>query len=672
MHYPVPSLNRRDLARLLVLPLLGAAVACASPWRSGLYPEDWVPPQYRTDIDFIEDRFVQDFSFAGYHRGERPVPHITGPVFNALDHGADPTGTDDSTAAIQAAIDAAESAGGGVVYLPEGEYRVSKPADSNHALRIRRSDMVLRGAGPDKTFIVNTTTDMRSSSVIRVEPEGGGTWATPASTPTAVTQDHHGPTTSVTVASTRLLNPGDWIVVHNPFTDTVREEGSFVQDVGLDGTRTGPNWVGQGDSLGGPMYLRQIKAVDPDTGTLDFDAPTRWRLLTRDNARVYRASSMLEEVGLEGFSIGNIRHPATTVLGNDDYRIADRPAYEVHSSYLVNVQRVRNGWVRSVHSFDPGNNNGIHMLSNGFVIDWSRGVTLDDVRMERTQYGGGGGNGYMIRLNSVNEILVRNSHVGHCRHGFVMWRMQNSGNVFHNCTDEFTGVQLGDNGQMQFVGGRGSDHHGLFSHSNLADNHRLRRSFLEAAFRGTSGTVHHAQTSSQTVFWNARGEEYFSGRTSVVHSQQFGHGYIIGTRGPAPGVETGPLRAGSHVFTDPVDWTEGVGEGDDLEPRSLYLDQYLKRLRREGKATPPWHGAARLDDNYFELEGVGLFHQVAEASYIYMAAYGWLYVHGMDPDNIFLHDPAGRWLWTARHILPHAWDYADEVWTSVLPGTAAP
>jgi len=45
---------------------------------------------------------------------------IAGSAVNVLDYGADPTGTDDSTAAIQAAIDASSD-----VYIPEGDYLVT-------------------------------------------------------------------------------------------------------------------------------------------------------------------------------------------------------------------------------------------------------------------------------------------------------------------------------------------------------------------------------------------------------------------------------------------------------------------------------------------------------------------------------------------------------------------
>lgn len=50
---------------------------------------------------------------------------IEGAAFNALDYGADPTGTTDSRAAIQAAIDDAKATGGGTVVIPEGTYLIN-------------------------------------------------------------------------------------------------------------------------------------------------------------------------------------------------------------------------------------------------------------------------------------------------------------------------------------------------------------------------------------------------------------------------------------------------------------------------------------------------------------------------------------------------------------------
>jgi hypothetical protein len=571
----------------LVLLSLGGPLA-ASSWRSELYADDWVPPQAREGLDFRTDEFVQDYSYAGYHRGERAIPTVKGPVFDVLDYGADASGTSDSTDAMQAAIDAAVRAGGGVVWMPEGTYLLSRPSTRNHALRIAGSGVVLRGAGPEKTFLVNTTTSMRSARVLLAAPASGANWATARGGVALLARDYPGPTQELELASWQGYEVGDWIVVHNPFTDAVSAEGSFVEEVKMDGSvAASPSWVGRGGSLRGPMNYRQITAVDPEARTLRLDAPTRWSLLRRDGARVYYADPLLEEVGLEGFSIGNRRHPASTYLGENDYSNSGRPAYEMHDSWLVAMERIRHGWVRDVRSFNPGNDNGVHMLSGGLVLDWSRGITVERVEMQRTQYGGGGGNGYMIRLNSVNEVLVRFSRVAYARHGILIWRMQNSGNVVHRNLDEFTGVQTGHTGTLQNTSGRGSDHHGLLSHSNLFDRHVLNQSFVEAAFRGTSGgNPPHGQSASQSLYWNTEGKSYYTGRSYIVHSQQAGRGYVIGTQGVASGVNTGPRASGSEGFTTPLDRVEGVGLGAELEPASLYEDQLRRRFAREG-LTPP-------------------------------------------------------------------------------------
>lgn len=47
-------------------------------------------------------------------------------IVSVKDFGADPSGVADSTAAIQAAIDARQTAGGGTVYLPAGTYKVTQ------------------------------------------------------------------------------------------------------------------------------------------------------------------------------------------------------------------------------------------------------------------------------------------------------------------------------------------------------------------------------------------------------------------------------------------------------------------------------------------------------------------------------------------------------------------
>lgn len=70
---------------------------------------------------------------------------------NVKTYGATGDGTTDDTEAIQNAIDAVAS-GGGVVYLPEGTYKLSSALTVN-------SDLHLRGAGDACTILVQSATD---------------------------------------------------------------------------------------------------------------------------------------------------------------------------------------------------------------------------------------------------------------------------------------------------------------------------------------------------------------------------------------------------------------------------------------------------------------------------------------------------------------------------------
>jgi parallel beta-helix repeat protein len=69
------------------------------------------------------------------------LAYAAGGVYNVLAYGAAGNGSTDDTAAIQDALDAADSAGGGVVLLPKGTYRITSALDIP-------SYVTLRGVGP--------------------------------------------------------------------------------------------------------------------------------------------------------------------------------------------------------------------------------------------------------------------------------------------------------------------------------------------------------------------------------------------------------------------------------------------------------------------------------------------------------------------------------------------
>ena len=98
-------------------------------------------------------------------------------IFNVRDYDAAGDNTTDDTVAIQATINAAKLAGGGVVYLPTGRYRVNKTADlsvgdGKHALTLY-SNVSVVGDGPYLTIIKPLDSALGNLPILYGYPVGG-------------------------------------------------------------------------------------------------------------------------------------------------------------------------------------------------------------------------------------------------------------------------------------------------------------------------------------------------------------------------------------------------------------------------------------------------------------------------------------------------------------------
>lgn len=559
------------LGLILSLPLRMSAEE--QPWRSALYPENWKPPGAKQE--FGRDAFVQDFSQAGYRYGTVAIPSPTSGVIDvtAAPYQADASGTHDSTAAIQSAIDAAAARGGGVVYLPAGTYQLSPANDARQCLLISHSAVILRGAGVGKTFLLNTSFDMRERSIIRVQGSAEPNWRAGWQGAANFTQDELGPTRSLRVDKPERFSVGDWICVRNNITD------DWIAEQGVT------DWEGHGQKLGGIAYLRKITAIDAATGTITVDLPTRYALKLRDKARIGRVAAPLDGVGLEGFSIANRQNPANTGWGEDDYQKPGTAGYTSHRATVISMTGVVDGWIRQVATFQPEQNTSTaHLLSNGIELLHSRSITVQDCDFQRPQYGGGGGNGYMYRINNSSDNLVQRSRAEFSRHGYVFSGLASSGNVIHESIDKDTGRATGF-GEAIRTSGYGSDHHMWYSHSNLIDNCTADSSMFVAVYRPFGGKPCHGLTAVQSVFWNTRGIgqkdwqvglKAFNLGSYAVASEQWGQGYVIGTQGNRPDVRLQPLYGKD---AHPLDHVEGVGKGASLQPASLYTDQLARRTK---------------------------------------------------------------------------------------------
>jgi hypothetical protein len=540
-------------------PVGGTRIAHAQDrGRSALYPEDWYPG-YTDEAG----RGLQDFSYAGYRRGEAPLPRRTeAPVVNVVrpPYRADRTGKEDSTATIQRALDDVGRSGGGTVLLPEGTYRVRPVEDSNYALHMRYSNVVLRGDGPGKTFLFNDEPFMRYRHVVLVSPEAAPpdydfegdffvSWHDAEDEEVAVAEDLPGPTRTVPLESVEDFEVGERIVVRQDATE------AWIAEHGMTGVWPPP------EELKGQVYYRVIEGVDRERNTITLDIPTRYYLKTRDNARVYRVPDPITEVGIEDLSIG-MRENTTPGFGDRDVLVEGTGAWEVQHARAVYVNHVVDGWVRNVRSYRPEvNRQDVHVLSSGVWITFSRSVTVEDCDFRLSQYEGVGGNGYLYVFMGT-DCLVEGCYAYSGRHNYLMQAIQTSGNVVKDSATE--------------AGRLPSEMHRHLSVANLWDNVTVIDDQLEAHDR--TGISNHGLTTTETVFWNTRGESCNDG--AVVESAQWKWGYVIGTSGACSEVDVDPAarRAGNGTRSLPVDYTEFVGEGERLRPRSLYEDQLRRRI----------------------------------------------------------------------------------------------
>lgn len=504
------------------------------PWRSALYPANWAP-----GFADGEGRFVHDFSYAGYRSGLAEVGSPPERLFDAVaDHGADATAESDSTAAIQAAIDAASDAGGGVVYLSAGRYRL------DGRLWVRGSNVVLRGAGSDQTELWFTSHDGMSYQS-HITFDGQLTYGDDI----ALVEDGDTLSAVVLVDDATGLNPGDDVVLGW----TISPE--FVTDHAMDGT-----WQAFNDTWQ-PFFWRTVAGIDristPHTVTLDV--PLRYPALVRDGASLRTVGGTLFEVGAEDFAVAN-------AVGWDE-------AWANNQVHALEMRGVADSWIHGLaSSVSPGapaegDGSGDHLQSGGLIIRNAKRLTVSDTVMEGAQHRGGGGNGYLFEVRQSGEVLFVDCAGRGGRHNFIqnwgfgatgiVWlRVESSGGrAFSSQTSDFSFVGL-------------SEFHHSLATANLIDSSVLNDGW-GAVNRGawSSGAGHSA---TQNVLWNNTGN-------GEIRTAQYGWGYVIGT---AHDLDVLTITLLNDAGTEPEDYTEGIGDGARLEPQSLYEDQLARRLGR--------------------------------------------------------------------------------------------
>lgn len=499
-------------------------------WRSALYPDDWAPGFALDPGDGGPPARLPDFSYAGYHAGEAPLPEPTeAGAVRVTAQGADPTGAEDSTAAFQAALDAAAAAGGGVVWVPAGDYRV------DGVLQVTASGVVLAGEGGGRSRLSFTATGLGDRAPLQFS----GTLD--AGEPVALAADAAAGDTTVRLVDTAGLAPGDPVGLGMVITE------DFVSDHEMDGLWTFS--AGQRRTL----FQRTVVAVEGDTVTLDV--PLRYALKTRDDADLRVERGHLTECGVVGIGLSSA--------------VDWDAAWSVDRNHALGFERVADCFVRDVQSWPGLSGDGEHHLqSGGLIVSRSRRVTVAESTLERAQNRGSGGNGYLFEIRQSDDVLIRDSVARAGRHNFIQnWDFGTTGCVFLRTLSE-EGQAWSSKGGSGITTGLSEYHHAL-AMANLVDDSVAHDGWGAVnRMMWSSGAGH---TSTQGVFWNVRGQ-------GQLASLQYGRGYVVGTEGLA--VRTTVSDVYDSAGTAPEDWVEGLEAAAGLVPQSLYEDQLQRRLAR--------------------------------------------------------------------------------------------
>ncbi|MFO7822053.1 MAG: hypothetical protein R6V56_08395 [Lentisphaeria bacterium] len=464
---------------------------------------------------------LPDFSYVGYHSGEKAIPDI--PVRITLN----PVEGDD-TASIQAAIDKLERRAPGrngfrgAVLLKRGVYHVEGK------LTIEKSGIVLRGEvdGPDGTVIVAAGYGKKKYKRTLITVGNRNRIDVHEPSRSEITDDYVPVgARSFTVSSTKGYKVGHPIVVYRPST------AEWIHAIGCD--RISPRWdrvsdlrwVKEGDKPGlyykrrgssGPRryakrsnesweefkervplsedgkkmdftrqwkpgsydfkFERRIVAIDGNRGRID--APLVHALDSESGGGAifyYETPGRVREVGIENMRL--VSEFAAPVQGHPYGNPNKARQAEKHAWHAVKLNRnTENTWVRNV----TANYFGWSVVSASGV----RATVQDCVSLgHASKIRGGRRYPFMIdgQLNLVQRCLAFEG-----RHEFVVQARTAGPNVFVDC--------LGKNSKSS-----AGPHH-RYAIGTLFDNVKSEH-YMESRYRGNSGTGH-GWAGAQTVFYN--------------------------------------------------------------------------------------------------------------------------------------------------------------------------
>ena len=467
---------------------------------------------------------LPDFSYAGYQRGEKPLPERA-PDVSVKDYGAVGDGTTDDSAAIQKAIDENP---GKTIALPGGRYRLSD------VVNIKSSGTVLQGEGPEKTVIVAPVPLQEIHPLPVQYPDTGGTayaysggfikvqgsTGYYSSDARPVTAPAKRGDTVLQLAPGHPFKAGDEIVVIASETEGLTLLQYLYRDDPTDLSKAGSDRSFR--------HVSRVQSVEGASVTLE--RPLRIDLRPEWKAEVRTFQPRLEEVGIEHLAF---EFPDDPYLGH----------FTEKGFNAIEINGAAHSWVRDVviRNSDSGISVG------GSVFCTVTGIVLESERRAENPHDSTGHHG--ITVNSLDCLCTD---------------FQFETKFIHDLT-----VAGGSVGSV-FSNGRGPDlsldHHKLAPYENLFSNLDLGRG--DRMFMSGGRDAIGRNAGAGNTYWN------LTSKGSVEMPDDFGPSRLnfIGVR----------MRGGSKQDAEGP-WIESIRPGS-VEPPDLHAAQLASRLGGGGES----------------------------------------------------------------------------------------
>lgn len=465
--------------------------------------------------------------------GENPIPNV--PVkLDVKDFGAKGDGTSEDSEAFLRAIEAIED---GAIFIPEGRYKLTQ------VLVIRKSNVVLRGAGPEKTVlfipknldaVLGPQNDSYGNSGYAYGREGfimaRGDIADSKLADVVIAASRGD--RALILSSTSEIKPGQMVLLEQ------REQGDGSYLKHLNGDQL------DGGNFEGTLIRFASRVNEVQGNTIVLERPLRSDVRPEWRAQIREFGPTVSEVGIEDLTM--------------EFAAVE---YSGHLNGLgyngIEFKYVTDSWVRNVHFINA---------DNGVSFDHSHFSTLD------TAYFGA----YERRGTDNNNVGNVGIVTGH--HGINVSRADDNlftGFEFDTRFVHDITLHAGTSGNV-FSNGKGVDvnfdHHRKAPIENLFTDIDLGEGSRPYASSG-SQRYDSPHSGARETFWNLRS------RTPLGWPEQQDSDDL--PWGPDQLNFVGISTNGDAILSQAGKWFETINP-NRLFPPDLHLAQLAKRLQSRG------------------------------------------------------------------------------------------